>query len=152
MEGSTKYIPTKKEIKKGKDTMTDEQKEFDEIREYSAEKLKEMGVNGYLEPTLHKDGRMNINGILNGHIVEFTGNKEFALRATDYKGTIDNQELTSEEMESFFEKYEDAMVYRSEGEIIEAADVEGSKKRQMSKEDADAMASKKSQILKNIGL
>jgi hypothetical protein len=134
-EGPTKYVPTEEEIKKGEDTMTDAQKEFDAKREESAKKLKEMGVEGYLESMLVGEALINMTGVMNGHKIEMYvySDRVKNPEGIPYKGFIDDQELKKEEIDSFFEKYKYAIIFRSK-DFQDAKDVGGSIKQKALKD------------------
>lgn len=139
-EGPTKYVPTEEEIKKGEDTMTDAQKELDAKRVESAKKLKKMGVEGYLESRKTGYGSsLFVTGVINGHKVILRGSGEHGPEransgSRDDYNTVDGIKLTGEEVGSLFKKYKDAFVEYSEKELKDAADVEGSIKRQALKD------------------
>jgi hypothetical protein len=128
-EGSTKYVPTEEEIKKGEDTMTDAQKTLDvNTKEKSVKFLKAMGVEGFLGGV---EGTKDVNGIINGHKIYLF----LPDGGSKWIGKIDdNIDMNESETNAFFNKYGGAVVRSPVTEFNLAKDLEGKTKESVLKD------------------
>ena len=101
-----KYQPSDEEMLTAEEQMTKVQAKLSAMREESSRKLKELGVDGYLELFQAANGCRIISGKINGHEVKIQGVDSGA----DPLGEIDGKiVLTEKELKSFLDKYKECM-------------------------------------------
>ncbi len=101
IENPEKYTPSDEEIKKAGENMTDAQAYISNKREESVKKLKEIGVDGYLERL--SDGK--ISGKINGHKIEIVQTGDSHMFPHYEVFVDDNFKLTEGEAHRFAHKY-----------------------------------------------
>ncbi len=113
----------KNEMKKAEKTISNTQKVLTEKREESSRKLKELGVEGYLEVKLNKYGNIDFAGGIVGVINQHKIRVQLGIWGTPSYIMVDDDKLLTEEIsESFIKKYSNVLALYSQEEFAAAAD------------------------------
>ena len=115
-----KFNPSDEEMKKGEDMMSPSQEEISALREESAKKLKDLGVDGFLECV---EG-MRINGKINGHEINIYYSMVGPNIAWGWVGEVDGELcMSARQVLQFDKKYRGAIALYDKKMLKNAQDI-----------------------------
>lgn len=135
------YKPSEEEMKNAEQMMGPKKAELSALRERSAQLLKEMGMDGYLELSYDGDEGI-ISGKINGHsiILKIDAVENKKGWKGEWRGNVDGFELQPEESKKLVEKYRDVW----KNNVLQKENLEAAQKEEL--------APGRAEVLKGIGL